>query len=108
MPVARSYLADFADTLRDKAAVIDDRPGAPVTTWTFAELNGQANRLAHVLLSLGVKPGEKVIWCGPNSPGVLRVIHALPKIGAVMVPLNYRFTADEAAYVIHDSDAVVV
>jgi fatty-acyl-CoA synthase/long-chain acyl-CoA synthetase len=108
MPIVRSFLADFAVALRDKPAVIDDRPGAPVTTWSFAELNRQANRLAHVLLGLGVKPGEKVIWCGPNSPGVLRAVAALPKIGAVMVPLNYRFTPDEAAYVVGNSDAVVV
>jgi acyl-CoA synthetase (AMP-forming)/AMP-acid ligase II len=108
MPAVPSYLADHAVAFRDKAAVVDDRPGAPVTTWSFAELNQQANRLAHVLLGLGVKPGESVVWCGPNSPGVLRAIHALPKIGAVMVPLNYRFTAEEAAYVVHNSDAVVV
>jgi long-chain acyl-CoA synthetase len=108
MAVVRSFLADHAVALRDKAAVVEDRPGAPVTTWTFAELNRQANRLAHVLLGLGVKPGEKVVWCGPNSPGVLRAIHALPKIGAVTVPLSYRFTAEEAAYVVHNSDAVVV
>jgi acyl-CoA synthetase (AMP-forming)/AMP-acid ligase II len=108
MPVVRAYLADHAAAFGDKPAVVDDRPGTPVTVWSFAELNRQANRLAHVLLGLGVEPGEKVVWCGPNSPGVLRAVHALPKIGAVMVPLNYRFTADEAAYVVGNSDAVVV
>ncbi len=108
MPVVRSYLADHAVAFRDKPAVVDDRPGGPITVWSFAELNWQANRLAHVLLSLGVKPGEKVVWCGPNSPGVLCGIAALPKIGAVMVPLNYRFTPEEAAYVVGNSDAVVV
>jgi acyl-CoA synthetase (AMP-forming)/AMP-acid ligase II len=108
MPLVRSYLADHAAAFGAKPAVVDDRPDAPVTTWSFAELNRQANRLAHVLLGLGVKPGEKVVWCGPNSPGVLWVVNALPKIGAVMVPLNYRFTADEATYVIDNSDAVVV
>ena len=61
MPIVRSYLADHANTLRDKAAVVDDRPGAPVTVWSFAELNRQANRLANLLLGLGVAPGEKVV-----------------------------------------------
>ncbi len=50
MPVVRSYLADHAVAFRDKPAVVDDRPGAPVTVWSFAELNRQANRLAHALL----------------------------------------------------------
>ena len=108
MPITRFFLADHAVNLRDKPAVVDDRPGAPVTVWSFAELNRQANRLANLLLGLGVDPGEKVVWCGQNSLEVVRAIHALPKIGAVTVPLNYRLTADETAYVVDNSDAVAV
>jgi len=108
MPITRFFLADHAANLRDKPAVVDDRPGAPVTVWSFAELNRQANRLANLLLGLGVDPGEKVVWCGQNSLEVVRAIHALPKIGAVTVPLNYRLTADETAYVVDNSDAVAV
>jgi acyl-CoA synthetase (AMP-forming)/AMP-acid ligase II len=108
MPITRSYLADHAIALRDKPAVVDDRPGAPVTVWSFAELNRQANRLANLFLGLGVDPGEKVIWCGQNSLDAIRAIHALPKIGAVAVPLNYRLTPEETAYVVDNSDAVAV
>ena len=68
--------------------------------WSFAELNRQANRLANLFLGLGVAPGEKVVWCGQNSLDALRAIHALPKVGAVAVPLNYRLTAEETAYVV--------
>jgi len=59
-----------------KPAVIDDRPGADVVTWTYARLEAEANRLANVLAALGVGPGEKVIWCGPNSPQVVAVVDA--------------------------------
>ena len=103
-----SPVTAHAAQIPDKPAVIDDRPGGAVTEWTFAELNRQANRLANALLALGVRPGDKVAWCGHNSPGVVRAIHALVKIGATAVPLNYRLTADEAAYVIDNSDAVLV
>jgi fatty-acyl-CoA synthase/long-chain acyl-CoA synthetase len=48
------------------------------------------------------------VWCGRNSPGIVRAIHARGKVGATSVPLNYRLTPDEAAYVVDDSDAVVV
>jgi fatty-acyl-CoA synthase/long-chain acyl-CoA synthetase len=92
----------------DKLAVVDDRPDGPVTTWTFAELDRQAARLANVLRSLGIGPGEKFVWCGRNSAGIVRAIHARHKVGATSVPLNYRLTADEIAYVVDDSDAAVV
>jgi fatty-acyl-CoA synthase/long-chain acyl-CoA synthetase len=101
-----SPLSAHAIELADKPAVIDDRPGGAVTRWTFAELNREANRLGNALLGLGVRPGARVVWCGQNSPGIVRAIHALVKIGATAVPLNYRLTAEEAAYVVDNSDAV--
>ncbi len=57
------YLTLHAERLADKPAVIGDQPGGSVTRWTFAELNRQVNRLANVFLDLGVKPGDKVVWC---------------------------------------------
>jgi len=87
----------YASSQPGKLAVIDDRPGADAITWTYAQLEAEANRLANVLASLGMGPGEKVIWCGPNSPQVVVVINATRKLGAVAVPLNYRLTAAEAS-----------
>lgn len=95
----------YAAAQPGKLAVIDDRPGAGVVSWTYAQLEAEANRLANVLASLGVGPGGKVIWCGPNSPQVVAVINATRKIGAVAVPLNYRLTAEEARYIVLHSDA---
>jgi acyl-CoA synthetase (AMP-forming)/AMP-acid ligase II len=95
----------YASTQPDKPAVIDDRPGKDVVTWTYAELEAEANRLANALASVGVGPGQKVIWCGPNAPQVVAVMNATRKIGAVAVPLNYRLTAEEAQYIIVHSDA---
>src|SRR5262245_31631082 len=89
-----------------KPAVIDDRPDGSSTRWSYAELEARANRLAHALLAAGVAPRDRVIWCGPNSPDVVAMMHAARKISATAVPLNYRFTPDEAAYVVENSDAV--
>jgi len=88
-----------------KLAIVDDRPGADTVSWTYAQLEAEANRLASALASLGVGPGEKVIWCGPNSPQVVAVINATRKLGAVAVPLNYRLTPAEARYIVIHSDA---
>ncbi len=98
-------LTVYASAQPGKLAVVDDQPGAGVVTWTYAELEAAANRLANALTTLGVARGDKVIWCGPNSPQVVAVINATRKLGAVAVPLNYRLTAEEARYIVAHSDA---
>jgi fatty-acyl-CoA synthase/long-chain acyl-CoA synthetase len=100
-------LSIYAKSQPDKPGVIDDRPDGTVVTWTYAELDAQSNRVANLLLSLGTGPGQKVLWCGPNSPEVVAVMSASRKIGAVAVPLNYRLTPEEALYVVNHSDAEV-
>ncbi len=102
------FLTLYAKAQPGKPAVIDDRPDGQVTVWTYAELEAQANRVANLLLSLGVTPGSKVLWCGPNSPQVVAVMSAARKVGAVAVPLNYRLTPEEASYVVNHSDAGIV
>ena len=101
-------LTMYAERHPDKPAVIDDRPGEPVRSWTFSELDRRSNQLAHLLLSLGVGTTTKVCWCGQNSAPLILATNAIRKIGAVSVPLNYRLSADEAAYVIDNSDASVL
>ena len=100
-------LSMYAQSQPGKPGVIDDKPDGTVVTWTYADLEAQSNRVANLLLSLGAGPATKVLWCGPNSPGVVAVMNATRKIGAVAVPLNYRLTPEEALYVINHSDAEV-
>ncbi|MEB2344551.1 MAG: AMP-binding protein [Deltaproteobacteria bacterium] len=107
-PPAPDILALHAAARPAKAAVIDDRPGRPPASWSFAELNAEANRLGNALHGLGVRPGETVVWCGMNSPGVVRMMHAARKAGVTSVPLNYRLTAEEAAYIVADCGAAAV
>ena len=101
-------LSVYAQSQPGKLAVIDDKPDGTVVTWTYAELEAQSNRVANLLIALGAGPGTKILWCGPNSPGVVAVINAARKIGAIAVPLNYRLTAEEAHYVVDHSDAEIV
>jgi fatty-acyl-CoA synthase/long-chain acyl-CoA synthetase len=92
----------------DKLALVDDRPDGRVTTLDFDALNREVNRLCHALAGLGVERGEKLVWCGMNSIGVVRVMNAARKLGAAAVPLNYRLSPEEAAYVVDDCDARLV
>jgi fatty-acyl-CoA synthase/long-chain acyl-CoA synthetase len=101
-------LTVYAQAQPDKLAVIDDRPGGDVRQVTCAEFEDVTNRLANVLRGFGVGPGVKVVWCGQNSLGVANLIVAARKLGATAVPLNYRLSDDEAAYVTDHSDAAIV
>lgn len=101
-------LTDLADKIGSRLALVDDRPDGHVVKWTFAQLEANANKLARLLLDLGVKPNDRVLSCGQNSCWLVAMTNAVRKIGAVGVPLNYRLTHDEASYVVDNSDSVVV
>ncbi len=103
------FLTTYSITQPDKLAMVDDRPDGTVRSLTFGELNARSNQLANVLLELGVTPGDaKVVWCGQNSIGLVLMINAARKLGVTAVPLNYRLSDEEAAYVTDHSDATVV
>ena len=104
--MADDYLATYAVGMGNKPAIIDDRPGQPVRTFTFAELHRYSDQVAHAVHASGVRPGDKVLWCGANSIKLLAFTHAARKAGCVAVPLNYRLSPEEAAYVTDNSDAV--
>jgi len=98
-------LALHAEATPEKVAVIDP---ANNTTTTFSQLNATVNQLCAAFDSLGTNHGERLVWCGPNSTGVLVTIHAARKSGLVAVPLSYRFNGEEMAYIINNSGATVV
>jgi acyl-CoA synthetase (AMP-forming)/AMP-acid ligase II len=103
------FLTLHAQSQPDKPAVIDDRKGGRVEKVTWSELNDRTNRLANVLSQLGAKaPETKVVWCGQNSLGVVTLIGAARKLGVTAVPLNYRLSDDESAYVTDHCDASIV
>lgn len=68
-------------------------------TWTFVELHGEVNALTHWLKTqFSVSEGDFVAVLMGNQPDYVFVIHALMRLGAVIVPLNTRLTSDEIAY----------
>jgi long-chain acyl-CoA synthetase len=102
-------LTMYSQLQPDKLAVVDDRPDGFVTSLTYAEFNAMTNRLANVLIDLGAQPGHtKIVWCGQNSIPVVTLVNAARKLGITAVPLNYRLSDEEAAYVTHHCDASIV
>jgi O-succinylbenzoate-CoA ligase len=76
--------------------------------FTYAELDARANRTANALLALGVRPGDRVALLLMNGVEYLESYFALAKLGAVMVPLNWRLVPDELAFILRDAGAAVL
>ena len=79
------FLRRAAKLYPDKTAIVD---GA--SRFTYREYQERANQLAHALLELGVKQGDRVCILSPNSHFFLESYYGVTQIGAILVPLNYR------------------
>jgi len=88
-----------ADIIRRAAASAPDRPAVAVgpDERTYAELDREAERIAHALRSaLGVRHGDRVLGWIDTAIEVMPLFVALARLGAVFAPLNARLSADEA------------
>ncbi|MRJ75125.1 AMP-binding protein [Aeromicrobium sp. SMF47] len=75
---------------------------------TYRELSDASDRVAAGLLGLGVRRGDRVGILMPNSVDFVVGIFAIAKIAAVIVPINARFKAHEASYVIDHAEISVM
>ena len=87
----------------DRVAVIDGD-----SRWTYAQFLDRCDRWSAVLQKLGIGPGDRVAYLSPNTHAQLQSFYAVPQIGAVLVPLNYRLTADDFVYLINHSGSRMV
>src|SRR5436309_10161781 len=74
---------------------------------TYAQFFERCDRWSAALQRLGVAAGDRVAYIAPNTHAQLESFYAVPQIGAVLVPINYRLSADEFAYIITHSGATV-
>ena len=72
---------------------------------SWAAWNARANRTAHALHGLGVRPGDRVALLLMNGPEIFESYAAIAKLGAIAVPLNWRLVPDELAFLLADSGA---
>ena len=76
--------------------------------YTYEQFFARCERWAAHLQASGVRPGDRVVYIAPNTHAHLEAYYAVPMIGAVLVPVNYRLIADDFRYVINHSGASVV
>lgn len=87
----------------DRVALVHDG-----RSHTYRDVHDRVNRLAHALRDLGVRPGDRVAYFGPNHPAFVETMFAAGVLGAVILPLNTRLAAPELAYIVGDAGADVL
>lgn len=128
MPIT-DFLMKNAQTHPDEIALVEVNPGlreARGVTWREYELvetnpakkyrrtmtwkvfNDRANRFAHLLIDQGVKRGDKVAILLMNCLDWLPIYFGVLKAGAIVVPLNYRYSSDEIKYCVELADVSTI
>ena len=95
-------------TWREYSLIEPSRTNSIRKEMTWGEFDKKANRFANLLLSRGVKKGDRVAILLMNSLEWLPVYFGILKAGALAVPLNYRYTAEEIKYCLKLSDSSVL
>ena len=80
-----------------EALIVDDQ------TYSYAELNVRANRLAHHLIAGGAGPGTRIGVALPRSLNLLVSLYAVIKTGAAYVPLDLGYPRERIAYMVEDA-----
>ncbi len=89
-----------ASSRPDKEVIVDGKK-----RMTYEELRKEVDHLASGLVKLGIREGDRVAVGLPNWYETVVIYFALAKIGAVLVPFNYRFRMAEAEYILRNSGA---
>jgi acyl-CoA synthetase (AMP-forming)/AMP-acid ligase II len=88
-----------------RTAVVMAASGA---TLTYGELDAAANRIARMLRSMGLQPGDHLALCMENSPSYFEVVWGAHYAGLLYTACSTRLTAEELQYVVDDCGARVV
>ncbi len=75
---------------------------------TYGQFLDRCDRWSSALQAMGVRQGDRVAYIAPNTHAHLEGYYAVPQIGAVLVPINYRLQASEFAYILNHCGAKVV
>src|SRR3954471_17629703 len=87
----------------ERVAVIDGD-----SRWTYAQFLDRCDRWSAALQNVGIGQGDRVAYLSPNTHAQLESFYSVPQIGAVLVPLNYRLTAEDFVYLINHSGSRMV
>ncbi|HEX2116117.1 MAG TPA: acyl-CoA synthetase [Alphaproteobacteria bacterium] len=95
-----SFLARAAAVFPRKVAVIHGEQ-----RYTYAQFYARCRRFASALAARGIGLGDTVAVMAPNVPALLEAHYAVPMVGAVLNPLNYRLDARSIAFILEHGEA---
>ena len=75
---------------------------------SYSEMDEMSDKFATALVDLGVKKGDRVCVMLPGSAQNVIAFHGVLKVGAILVPVNLMFKAEELTYVLKDSGATIL
>jgi fatty-acyl-CoA synthase len=87
----------------EREAVVDGE-----LRFTYQQFFARCDRWSAALQALGVRAGDRIAYIAPNTHAQLESFYAVPQIGAILVPLNYRLTAADFVYLVTHSGAKIV
>jgi acyl-CoA synthetase (AMP-forming)/AMP-acid ligase II len=96
-------LARIAHKYPDRVALVCGEQ-----TRTMAELDQRVNRLAGALAQRGLGPGDRLAVLMGNSIEMVEAVFAGWRLGAIVVPVNFRLVADEVGFILADSGARLI
>jgi fatty-acyl-CoA synthase len=104
MILASDWIAFHADRTPEKLALIDQHTGQ---RFTYGDMNDRSARLAAYLRDAwSVQPGDRVAILAKNSTDYFEFEFACIKLGAMMLPLNWRLAEPELLFILNDAEAV--
>ncbi len=98
-----SFLQRSAAVWPDKQAVVYGGQ-----SWSYRDLADEVETTARALAASGVGRGDRVAYVMPNVPHLLAAHFAVPLLGAILVAVNTRLSAQEIAYILAHSEAKVL
>ncbi|GAB3455693.1 acyl--CoA ligase family protein [Streptomonospora sediminis] len=75
---------------------------------TYEQFFDRCDRWSSALQRMGVGKGDRVAYIAPNTRAQLESFYAVPQLGAVLVPINYRLSPDDFVYIANHSGATVL
>jgi long-chain acyl-CoA synthetase len=97
-----AYMTAPQAQARPTAHALIDARGA----WSWDALDRRINRMIRALRASGLQAGDRIALFAGNSRETFELMIAASHVGLSYVPVNWHFTAEELAYVLHDSEAV--
>ncbi len=109
VPLSLNHLLERAGRLFPTSEIVSRLPDKSYRRHSYAALYQRARQLAQALLSLGLRPGERVATLCWNHHAHLECYFGIPAAGGVMHTLNLRLSPDEIAWIANDAqDRILV